>query len=131
VIAKLFCLLHVAQKRATWPVREFAALNIDWIMAVALRGVHMRISEQAKSQVIRLIDDGESLDPFDLEAFYSWMQASHEALGFDTIRQQRFDKYCCSSVDCTSMRLYVGVWMLKQALSNAVPENYPSMGAQG
>ena len=76
----------------------------------------MKFSEQVKSQVIRLIYQGESLDPFDLEAFYNWMQASYEALGFDSAYQERFAQYCGTCCDSPPVRLYKGVWMLKQAL---------------
>ena len=76
----------------------------------------MSISERAKTQIIQLIAEGEGLDPLDLEAFYSWMESSYEALEFDPVQQERFDEYCRSSCGYASMRLYVGVWMLKQAL---------------
>lgn len=76
----------------------------------------MRISEQVKVLVQGLINEGENLDPFNLEAFYGWTQASYEALSFHPLQQQRFDKYCRGSSDSTSMRLYIGLWMLKQAL---------------
>jgi hypothetical protein len=76
----------------------------------------MRISEQSKTKIQRLIDEGEGLDPFDLEAFYRWTQNSYEALSFHPLQQQRFDKYCRGSSDSKSMRIYVGLWMLKQAL---------------
>lgn len=89
----------------------------------------MSMSEQAKTQLIGLIDEGERLDPFDLEGFYRWLQASYEALGFHSLQQQRFDEYCRSSYDSTCMRLYVGVWTLKQALYEDAPENYAQTGA--
>jgi hypothetical protein len=79
----------------------------------------MGIAEQTRTQIIRLIYEGESLDPDDLESFYGWMQASYEALGFHEVQQERFEHYCRSSYDSTSMRLYVGVWMLKQSLIGA------------
>jgi hypothetical protein len=79
----------------------------------------MSISEQTRTQIIRLIYEGEGLDPHDLESFYGWMQASYESLGFHPVQQQRFDEYCRSSHDSISMRLYVGVWMLKQSLFGA------------
>lgn len=81
----------------------------------------MTISEQAKSQVIRLIDEGERLNPLDLEAFYNWLEASYEALEFHPVQQRRFDEYCRSSYDSPSMRRFVGVWMLKLALEEASP----------
>ena len=83
----------------------------------------MSISEQAKMHLIELICEGETLDAFDLEAFYSWVEASYEALMFDPVQQERFAEYCGSSCDATSMRL-CGVWMLKQALHKDTPEGY-------
>jgi hypothetical protein len=86
--------------------------------------VPMRISEQAKTQILRLIDEGDSLDHFDAGAFYRWSQASYDALQIDRVQQQRFDEYCRSCCGVTSaLRLNVGVWMLKQVLHKAVPEN--------
>ena len=84
----------------------------------------MSISEQAKTQLIQLIAEGECLDAHDLEAFYSWVEASYEALEFDPVQQRRFDEYCRSSYGYASMRLFVGVWMLKQALYKDTPEDY-------
>ena len=90
----------------------------------------MRISEQDKTQILRLIDEGDSLDLFDVGAFYRWSQASYDALQFDRVQQQRFDEYCCSSCGFRcSTRLNLGVRMLKQVLCKAVPEKYPSMSA--
>jgi len=84
----------------------------------------MRISEQAKIQMLRLIDEGSSLNPFDLETFNRWMQATYEALQSDSVQQQRFDEYCRSSCGVTySKRLRCGVSMLKQALYKGAPEN--------
>ena len=40
----------------------------------------MAISQQNKTQIIRLIAEGECLNIYDLEEFYSWMEASYEAL---------------------------------------------------
>jgi hypothetical protein len=76
----------------------------------------MTISEQDIAQVIRLIDEGERLNPFDLEAFYAWVEAAYEALKFHPVQKQRFDEYCRSSCDSPSMRRFVGLWMLKLAL---------------
>ncbi len=90
----------------------------------------MSISEQAKTHLIELIYEGETLDAFDLEAFYSWVEASYEALVFDPLQKERFDHYCRSSYDSTSMRLFVGVWMLKQALYREAPEVYPPTYSQ-
>ena len=84
----------------------------------------MSISEQAKTHLIELICEGETLDPIDLEAFYNWAEASYETLEFDSVQQQRFDEFCRSSCDYASMRLYMGVWMLKQALHKDIPEGY-------
>jgi hypothetical protein len=81
----------------------------------------MIFSKQAKSPVIRLIDEGESLNPFDLEAFYGWLEASYEALAFHPVQQRRFDEYCRSSYDSPSMRRIVGVWVLKLALEEVSP----------
>lgn len=86
--------------------------------------VPMRIPEQAKTRILRLIDEGDSLDHFDVGAFYRWSQASYDALQFDRLQQQRFDEYCRSCCGVTSaLRLNVGVWMLKQVLYKAAPEN--------
>jgi hypothetical protein len=82
----------------------------------------MRISEQAKIQMLRLIDEGSSIHPFDLEGFNRWMQATYEALQSDSLQQQRFDEYCRSSRGVTSSkRLRCGVSMLKQALYKDAP----------
>ncbi len=91
----------------------------------------MRISEQAETQIMRLIDEGDSLAHFNVGAFYRWSQASYEALQFDRVQQQRFGEYCCSSCGFRpSTRLNLGVRMLKQLLCKAVPaEKYPSMSA--
>jgi hypothetical protein len=84
----------------------------------------MSISEQAKTHVIELIYEGETLDAFDLVRFYSWVEASYEALVSDPLQQERFDEYCRSSNDFYSMRLFVGVWILKQALHEEAFEDY-------
>ncbi len=60
----------------------------------------MRISAQAKTRILRLIDEGDSLDHCDVGAFYRWSQASYDALQFDRVQQQRFDEYCRSSLWC-------------------------------
>ncbi len=78
----------------------------------------MRGSEQGRARIAQLIDEAESLDSLDLTAFQRWVQASYEALEIDPWQQQRFDEYCRSSTDSTSMRLFVGVWMLRLALSS-------------
>ena len=79
----------------------------------------MSISEQAKMNITRLIHEGESLNPLDSEEVDRWMQASYDSLGVHRVQQERFDEYCRSSDDSTSMRLYVGVWMLKLSIIGA------------
>lgn len=82
----------------------------------------MRISDQEKEQILRLIAEGENLNLHDLEALYRWIDDSHEALGFNPLHKQRFDDYCRSSCDSNSTRIYVGVWMLRLALEEASSE---------
>ncbi len=89
----------------------------------------MSISEQAKTHLIELLYEGETLDAFDLEAFYGWVEASYQALMFDPVQQERFAEYCGSSCDSTSMRL-CGVWMLKQALYKDTPKDYTPTHSQ-
>jgi len=84
----------------------------------------MTIPERTRSQIVERIADGESLDPFDLEAFYGWIESSYQALEFDPVQQGKFDEYCRSSCGYGSMRLYTGVWLLKQALYKDTPDNY-------
>jgi hypothetical protein len=89
----------------------------------------MKMSEQANAEIIGLIDEGEYLDSYDLEAFYRWVQASYEALELDPLHQEMFDEYCRSSRDCTFVRLHKGVWILKQSLlaaDNALEGDYPA-----
>ena len=83
----------------------------------------MRISVPSKTQIIRLIEEGSSLHPSDLEGLNRWMQAAYEALQFDRFQQQRFDEYCRSPdvVPSSVARLRCGVSMLKQALHKDVP----------
>lgn len=76
----------------------------------------MKISDQKRKQISRLIAEGERLDPLDIEVFYRWTHDSYEALGFDPVQQHRFDEYCRSSHDSNFMRVYIGVWMLRLAL---------------
>ena len=84
----------------------------------------MRLSEQAETQILRLIDEGYSLAHFNVGAFYRWSQDSFEALQCDRVQQQRFDEYCRSSCGVTSaLRLNVGVWMLKQVLHKTDQDN--------
>jgi len=87
-------------------------------------------SEQVKTRLIGLITEGESLDPYDLEGFYRWMQTSYEALEFNPLRQEMFDEYCRSSYDSFSMRLYKGVWMLELALNGDASDHYYPMYSQ-
>jgi len=89
---------------------------------MCLPGGAMRISEETKLQAIRLIDEGGRIEPSNSEAFNAWLQASCEALDFDPIYQGRFFRYCCSSHDSISMRLYLGIWLLKQALHKVAPD---------
>jgi len=84
----------------------------------------MRISEQDETKIIRLIAEGESLNPHDLEAFYRWVQASYEALEFNPLRQEMFDEYCRSCWDSNSVRLYKGMWMLELALKGELSDDY-------
>jgi len=83
----------------------------------------MTISYKKKEQLGRLADEGENLDPLDLEAFYRWMHTSYRALGFHPSQQQRFDTYCRSSGDSNAMRIYVGVWILRLSLADASAAN--------
>ena len=78
----------------------------------------MRIPAQTKTQIIRLIEEGSSLHPSDLEGLQRWMQATYEALQFDSMQQMRFDQYCRSPSTFASsiIRMRCGVSMLKQAL---------------
>jgi len=89
----------------------------------------MTISERAYTEIMQLIQEGKSLDPFDSVAFHRWMDSSHEALEFDPVQQERFHEYCRSSYGYASMRLYIGVWLLKQSLfvAEEAPEgHYPT-----
>ncbi|HTY24571.1 MAG TPA: hypothetical protein VMC85_15645 [Desulfomonilaceae bacterium] len=91
----------------------------------------MRIPAQTKAQILRLIEDGSSVHPSDLEALHRWMQATYETLQFDSVQQQIFDEHCRSSRAVTrSMRLSCGVSMLKQALYKQGPENYILISTQ-
>ncbi len=81
----------------------------------------MRISAQAKMQIMRLIDEGKSLDPFDLVASYRWTCAAYEALQCDPVQQERFAEYPCVS---PLKRLYVGLEILEQVLYGDTPEDY-------
>ena len=82
----------------------------------------MRIPAQTKTQIIRLIEEGSSLHPSDLEGLNRWMQAAYEVLQFDSVQQRIFEERCCSSGAVKrSMRLSCGVSMLKQLLHKDVP----------
>lgn len=78
----------------------------------------MRFQDEKTKAIWCLIAAGENLDPDDLEAFYRWLHDSYEALGFDPLQQHRFEDYCRSSNDSISMRVFVGVWILKLALGD-------------
>jgi hypothetical protein len=82
----------------------------------------MAISQQNKTQIIRLIAEGECLNVYDLEEFYGWMEASYEALKLNPRLRNRFDEYCRSSCDSTSLRVCAGVLMLKDALNDDSPD---------
>ncbi len=82
----------------------------------------MRIPTQTKTLILRLIEEGSSLHPSDLEALQRWMQSVYEALQFDSVQQQIFDEHCrSSSAVRRSMRLSCGVSMLKQLLHKDAP----------
>jgi hypothetical protein len=76
----------------------------------------MKISTASRKRIFRLIAEGETLNPLDLEAFYRWVNDSYEALKFHPLQQQRFNEYCRSSCDTPSMRVYVGTWLLRLAV---------------
>ena len=79
----------------------------------------MRVPEQGRAKIVQLMHEGESLfDSLDLKAFQRWVQASYEALEFDPWQQQLFDELCRSSSDTTFMKLFVGIWILRQSLSS-------------
>ena len=46
-------------------------------------GGSLKISEQVRHTIIRLIDEGRGIDPVDLESFNRWAQTSYKALEFD------------------------------------------------
>ncbi len=76
----------------------------------------METTDRDTRPILRLIAEGENLNPKDLEAFYRWVRDSYEALEFDPLHQQRFEEYCRSSYDSISTRVFVGVWILKLAV---------------
>src|SRR5208283_2383351 len=61
--------------------------------------VSMTISEQAYTEITQFIQEEECLNAHNLEAFFSWVEPSYEALEVDPVQQERFDKYCRSSCD--------------------------------
>lgn len=79
----------------------------------------MRIFDQKKEQIAKLIAEGENLNLQDFEAIYRWIDESYEALEFHPLHKRRFDEYCRSSSDSRSARIYVGVWMLRMALEDS------------
>jgi coenzyme F420-reducing hydrogenase alpha subunit len=82
------------------------------------RGVKVRISEQDREEIQRLIKEAESLAASDSEAFLRWLQASQKALSFDPLQEQRFKEYCRTSWGTRhETRVRTAVRMLKQALS--------------
>jgi hypothetical protein len=86
------------------------------------------IPEHTKSEIIWLIDQVQSLDLLDAHQVDRWIRASYEALGFNPVHQAKFDEYCCSSWGPGSMRVSLGVWMLKQPLlaqNSALGEDIP------
>ncbi len=76
----------------------------------------MTDSGTAVTRIADLIEVAAILNPFDLESFYHWIQDAYDALAHDPVQQQRFDECCRSSYDSTTMRLYLGVWLLKLSL---------------
>jgi hypothetical protein len=82
-------------------------------------GGPVRQSDQEKETIKNLIADGRKLNPMDLACFYRWMDTAHAALRFDPHQQQRFEKYCRSSSDSNSVRLYIGIWILKLTVQEA------------
>jgi len=88
----------------------------------SLAGVAMRIPAQTKTQILRLIEEGSSLHPSDLEGLQWWMQATYEALQFDSVQQRIFEEHCrLSGAVKRSMRLSCGVSMPKQLLHKDIP----------
>jgi hypothetical protein len=73
-------------------------------------------SEQAKTQIIQLSQEGQRLDASDWDGVDRWVLASYETLRFSPANQAKFEEYCWSFCDPTSARVRPGVWMLKQTL---------------
>ena len=90
----------------------------------------MTISEQANAEIIRLITEGECLDPNDLEGFYRWAKASYESLELNPLQREWFDEYCRSCCDSTSVRLYKGLMILEHALYGDITDDYEPMYSQ-
>lgn len=76
----------------------------------------MIFPEEKKQELHKLIREGETLDIGDLQQFYRWVHNSYDALRFHPTRQLGFDQCCRSSIDSFSMRVYIGLWMLKLTL---------------
>jgi len=76
----------------------------------------MTTNEHGTRQVVKLIGEARRLDLLDAKTFNRWVQESYGALRFDPSLQQTFDEYCRSSVHPASMRLFLGVWLLRQCL---------------
>jgi len=51
----------------------------------------------------------------DLEAFYLWLEAAYESLESYPGLRQEFDRYCRGALDPLSVRIYVGLHILKNA----------------
>ncbi len=83
----------------------------------------MRISEQKRKQLCRLIAEGENLDLQDQDAFCRWVHTSYKALWFNPSQQRAFDEYCRSSFDFCAMRIFVGVWILRLSLEESTSES--------
>lgn len=76
----------------------------------------MADSRATLTKMADLIEVAGILNPFDLESFYHWTQDAYEALRHSPLEQRRFDECCRSSYDSTTMRLYLGVWLLKLSM---------------
>lgn len=80
----------------------------------------MKISDQNKMQILRLIAQGECLDIRNLEDFDRWVDHSYEELEFHPRHKQRFDEYCRSSSASSFTRICQGVQVLRAALEQDV-----------
>ena len=90
----------------------------------------MKIPAQTRTQTLGLIDEGSSVDPSDLEVLHRWMQATYETLHFNSVQQRRFDEYCRSCCDSTSVRLYKGLMILEHARHGNITDDYEPMYSQ-